>query len=323
MSDDAWKDARAIAGAQQWLLTASQARATGLSPGQINTAVRRKSAVALTRGVYLLDGDMFDDVPEHLWWRAALMAHGRDSCLVGWTGARAIGAQGLPLTDPTVDVAVIGGGSRHRRRFDPAAVKLTDGREVVVRQWPVRADEVEIVDGMRVRRRQQTVVDAALMLDRTHALCLFDWALHDELLTRDELLDLVATARRRPGVVHARQAAELADSRAESPLESRIRLACIDGGLPPDDLQYPVEDGFGDVIAYGDLVWLRRRRTTKPLIAEADGREPHSRPKAILYDRRRANAVVGRACDMVRFTWDDSLRPAYVQQVVRTAHQAA
>jgi hypothetical protein len=137
------------------------------------------------------------------------------------------------------------------------------------------------------------------------------------------LLDVVCRARRRPGVVHVREAAAHADRRAESPLESRIRLACIDGLIPPDDLQYPVEDQFGGVIAYGDLVWLKRKRTTKPLIGEADGREPHSRPKALLYDRRRQNAVVGRACDVVRFTWGDALKPTYVQYVVRTALAAA
>ncbi|HEX4654355.1 MAG TPA: hypothetical protein VH274_01295 [Mycobacteriales bacterium] len=275
------------------------------------------------RGVYLIDGDMFDDVPEHLWWRAALHAHGANACLVGWTGARAIGAAGLPATDPTIDLALIGGGSRHRRALDPGPLRMSDGRKIVIRQWPVAASEVEVVDAMRVRTPQLTVIDAALMLDRVHSLCLFDWALHAELMTKDELLDLVGHARRRPGVVHVREAATHADRRSESPLESRIRLACIDGLVPPDDLQYPVEDQFGGVIAYGDLVWLRRKGTTKPLIGEADGREPHSRPRPLFYDRRRQNAVVGRACDVVRFTWVDALKPTYVQHVVRTAMAAA
>jgi hypothetical protein len=187
----------------------------------------------------------------------------------------------------------------------------------------VTADEVVEVDGLRVRCAPQTILDAALMLDRVHALCLFDWALHNEVVDKDELQALVDTARRRPGVMHVREAASYADARAESPLESRVRLACIDGDIPPDDLQYPVEDQFGGVIAYGDLVWLHRRRSRKPLIAEADGRDPHDRPRAILHDRRRANSVVLRSCDIIRFTWEDSLRPIYIQQVVRGALNAA
>jgi hypothetical protein len=166
-------------------------------------------------------------------------------------------------------------------------------------------------------------VDAALMLDTVHALCIFDWALHTELMNKQELLDLVSTARRRPGVVHARKAAQHADGRAQSPLESRCRLACIDGDVAPDELQYPVENNAGIVIAYGDLAWLKRRRTKKPLIAEADGAEPHSRPRPLLYDRRRQNDVVLGACDVVRFTWGDALRPAYIQGVVRAAVTAA
>ena len=319
MFDPAWQLARQLAELQHWLLTAAQARSVGLTQTQLDTAVRRRALKRLVTGVYLLDGDMFANVPEHLWWRAALLAHGPNTCLASWTGARAIGAEGLPSADPTIDLAVIGGGSRHRRTLAAVSDRTADGREIIVRQWPVKAAEIEVVNGMRVRRKAQTVVDAALQLDRVHALCLFDWALRTGVMSREELDQLVCLAKRRPGVVHVRTAAELADPRAESPLESRVRLACIDGGTPPDELQYPVEDTFGEVVAYGDLAWLRRPHTSKPLLAEADGREFHSQPRAVLYDGRRANTLVGRSCDIVRFTWSDSLKPVYIQQAVRAA----
>lgn len=321
MFDPAWQKAHDLAAQQHWLVTARQASAVGLTRAQVDSAVRRGTAMPLVAGVYLLDGDMFEDVPEHLWWRAALLAHGPHACLVGRTGARAIGAQGLPSRDPTVDLALVGGGSRHHRMLDP--LRMSDGREILVRQLPIAADEIELVDDMRVRARAQTVVDAALMLDTVHALCLFDWALHVELMDKTQLLDLVSKARRRPGVVHARKAAIHADGRAQSPLESRCRLACIDGDMEPDELQYPVENTAGIVVAYGDMAWLRRRRTKKPLIAEANGTDPHSQPKALLYDRRRQNDVVVHECDVVRFTWADGLRPAYIQGVVRAALEAA
>jgi len=321
MFDPTWQHARALAAKQHWLITAQQARDVGLTRGQMDSAVRRRIALALVSGVYLLDGDMFSEVPEHLWWRAALHAHGADACLVGWTGARAIGAQGLPSRDPTIDLALIGGLSRHHRPISP--LRMSDGREIIVRQLPVLANEIAVVDGMRVREPSQTIVDAALMLDTVHALCLFDWALHVELMDKTQLLDLVAKARRRPGVVHVRKAAQHADGRAQSPLESRCRLACIDGNIAPDELQYPVENNVGIVIAYGDLAWLKRKRTNKPLIAEADGKDPHARPIPLLYDRRRQNDVVVHECDVVRFTWADGLRPAYIQSVVRAALAAA
>ncbi len=314
--DESWVRAREVAGKQGWLLCAGQARAAGLTPHQIRVALRNRGLASLYPGVYLLDPDLAGEAPLRTWWSAALMAHGPRSCLVGWTGARAIGAAGLPPADPSIDVAVVGVGSRHRRPTEAPFLNVVDGPPIVVRQWPVRADEVEMVQGLRVRRPPLTLVDAALCLDRVHALCLFDWGLHAGVFTPAELIAMTGSCRRRPGVIHVRQAAALADGRAASPLESRVRLACVDGQLAPDELQYPVRDASGRIVGYGDLAWLQRHR---PLIGEADGREPHSLPEAVLHDRRRANEFVIGCCDIVRFTWADSLRPAYIRQTVRRA----
>jgi hypothetical protein len=128
---------------------------------------------------------------------------------------------------------------------------------------------------------------------------------------------MLARSSRRPGIVHVREMAQLADPRAQSPLESRLRLACIDGDVAPDELQYPVLDEVGHVVAIGDLGWSKGR--ARPLIAEGDGRAVHELPAAVLHDRRRGNALVVRHCDVLRFTWADALRPVYVQQTVRNA----
>jgi len=322
MFSSEWLAARALAEEQRWLLGADQARACGLNPGDMAAALRRGRARSLYHGVYLLDPDAGGQVTWEQWCAAALLAHGHSACLVGWSGARAAGAEGLPSSDPSIDVAVVGVGSRHRRRAntglsDAPGKSAIDGPPIIVRQWSVRPDEVEIANGLRVRRAELSVIDAALTLDRVHALCLFDWAIRTGVHSPQSLQALAVAMRRRPGVVHVREMASLADGRAGSPLESRVRLACIDADLAPDDLQYPVLDSRGGVVGYGDLAWLRRR--TRPLIGEADGREVHSRLQAVLYDRRRANEFVTRSCDIVRFTWSDALRPVYVQQIVRAA----
>jgi hypothetical protein len=177
------------------------------------------------------------------------------------------------------------------------------------------------VAGPEVRRAEFTVVDAALDLDRMQALAVMDSALHQSLLTTDELAAAVAAARGRPGIQQLRPLAELADGRAESPLESRCRLICIDGDLAPDDLQYEVCDRAGHRIAVGDLAWHRRRK--RPLLAEADGEAVHGLPQPVFRDRRRGNLLVPELCDTVRFVWSDTLRPAYVLYVVRSALAAA
>ena len=113
----------------------------------------------------------------------------------------------------------------------------------------------------------------------------------------------------------AASAANLADGRSQSPLETRVRLIAAAAGRPPHDLQYEVRDTRGIVLGYGDMAW--HRPDSRVLIAECDGRIWHESPSAVLRDRRRSNdfSAVG-GIDMVRFTWDDTLRPSYIRHVL-------
>jgi hypothetical protein len=318
MDTDAWARARAIAERQQWLVTATQLRALNLTRSEIDGWLRSGGGLAVLRGVYLFDADMYDGLPESAWWRAALLKHGPAAALVGRTGARALGVQGLPAND-VLEVGVVGGLSRTTSRAESPGGEGC-GPVVVVRQLPLLEADVITVNGLRVRQPAKTVVDAAIQLDRVHALCVLDSALYLDVVARDELLAAVEDAAHRRGCRLLRTLANLADGRSQSPLESRVRLACIDGDLAPDDLQYEVKVPPGIVVAIGDLAWFRRRR--RPLLAEADGESVHGLPRAVFRDRRRGNALVGRACDTVRFVWADALRPAYVQSVVREAMTA-
>ena len=90
----------------------------------------------------------------------------------------------------------------------------------------------------------------------------------------------------------------------------------MDAGLSPDELQWPVLTAAGEVIGYGDLAWLGRRR---PLVAEADGDGPHSTPEALFRDRYRANAFTAAGVDTIRLTWRDVRRPGRCAAMVRAA----
>jgi hypothetical protein len=312
---DAWAAARRIAETQRWLVTAEQLRACNLSLSEVATWLRSGAGRAVLRGVYLVDTDMYDDLDDATWWRAALLRHGPDAMLVGRTGARALGVQGLPPSDPVLEVAVVDGGTSRVLQGSDLPGGEGRGPEVMVRQWVVAAGEVVLVDGLRVRAAPRTVVDAALQLDRVHQLCVLDSALYLELVDEPTLECAIAAARRRRGCVRLRETARLADGRAESPLESRVRLACIDGDVAPDELQWEVRLPSGVVIAVGDLAWVKARR--RPLLGEADGEAVHGRPQAVYRDRRRGNSLVPQMCDTVRFVWEDALRPAYIRSVVR------
>src|SRR4051794_22698906 len=315
-----WQPARAIAESQDWLLTTTQAAACGLTRGELAGAVRRRELRRLYRGVYLFDPDLVQDPPRRMVYRAALLSQGDDACLFGVASARMWQVAGLPQDDGVIEVATLGGVSR--RRLSPVVSEAHDADlpPVVVSQVPVAAEELETVDGLRVRNGGLSIIDAALGLDRPSALSVLDSSLHLRLVSPDELLALVALAKGRPGIVQLRSLSEMADARAESPLESRIRLICVDGKVAPDVLQHPVYVASGVLVAVGDLAWVLGRR--RPLLAEADGKV-HDLPTAVYRDRRRGNVLVATACDTVRFTWADSRRPAYVLYVVRSALAAA
>ena len=320
MSREAWQFARAVAEQQDWLLTSAQAAHCRLTPGELAAAVRRRELRRLYRGVYLFDPDLVQNPPRRMIYRAALLSEGEDASLFGVAAARVWQVQGLPFDDQFIEVAVIGGPSRRALQPIQGPWSAVDLPPVIVRQVPVSASQVRVVDDLRVRDAGLSVIDAALNLDRASALSVLDSALHLGLVAPEQLAALVAEAKGRPGITRVRQLADLADPRAESPLESRIRLICIDGKVAPDVLQHCVYDASGVLVAVGDLGWVLGRR--RPLLAEADGRV-HDLPAAVYRDRRRGNVLVAAECDTIRFVWADCQRPFYVLHVVRAALAAA
>jgi hypothetical protein len=313
----------ALAARQDGLVTTAQALSAGMGSSDIRTLVRRREWLTLTRGVHLVDADLFGDgLNERTWWRAALLSQGSRSFLVADTAVRAFGISGLPADPDTIEVGVPYGFSRMRR--GPVSVTFDgdiDGPTIVVRQLVVPAEQVVAVDGLAARAAAPSLVDAALNRDRATALCLLDSALHLGAVTTDELAAAVVAAEGRRGVVALRELAAYADPRAESPLESRVRLACIDAGVGPDELQLPVRDERGYLVAIGDMAWLNRR--SRPLIGEADGAAVHSQPEAVFRDRRRGNALAALGYDTVRFTWADALQPRRIVAAVKAALRAA
>ncbi|HWB67023.1 MAG TPA: hypothetical protein VG708_09370 [Mycobacteriales bacterium] len=313
---------RALAATQDGLVTAPQARRFGVTWCDVERNRRRNDWARLAQGVYLIDvGQYGDELPARIWWRAALLAHGPGSCLAAKTAVRALGLSGLIGWERVIEIATRTGLSRHPRAAVRRCTLDRDGPLVVVRQFAVPDCEVTTVDGLPVRSAPLSVVDAALDCDRPTTLSLLDSALFTGAVSEAELRDAVERAAHRRGIVRLREMLELADARAASPLESRVRLACIDGDVPPDELQYAVRNAGGYVIAIGDLAWHKRRR--RPLIAEADGADVHATPAAVYRDRWRGNALVAEACDTVRFTYADALRPPYIVGVIRHALASA
>ncbi|WP_265522969.1 type IV toxin-antitoxin system AbiEi family antitoxin domain-containing protein [Oerskovia flava] len=299
-----------VASAQEGLVSTAQCRAAGVSADRLARLVRSGGWSRVTRGVYDSDLTRVRDRPwAHRHRRAAwaaLLAFGPDAIAVGSCALALHGIQGLP------------------RRVVPEAALPGAGR--LVSRDGLRLRQFD--DGMTVRRVARRLVvtpDWALAqavpeLDREHAVSVMDSALYQGAVTRSELDRAHDLARGRRGVARTHAWWELADARAESPLETRARLECVDHGLPPDQLQVPLPDADG-TLRRGDMGW--RLDEERWLIAEIDGAEVHDTPSALFADRTRQNSLVtsGRV-HVLRFTARDLGGDGTVARSVRRTLRA-
>lgn len=292
----------ALAAAQSGLVSAAQCTASGVSPNRRATLVRAGLWRRPTHGVYDT-GPTADPPPDVARRRAAwlgLLALGPDAAAVGACALVLHGVNGLPRRlEPEVALA---GGRRGRSR---------DG--ILVRRY--EAPHV-VADGARITPLPVALAQALCRLPRRHVVAVLDDVVHRGLLDESATDAFVAALTGRRGCRRVRLWSELVDARSESTLESLARLACVDGGVPPDDLQVLFRDAHGRVVARGDLGW--RLPGDRWLLGEIDGREFHDVPEALLHDRRRQNALVAtRGVDVLRFAVEDVTDGSIVRTVRR------
>ncbi|BCJ59269.1 hypothetical protein C1I93_30655 [Micromonospora endophytica] len=293
-----------MAAGQGGVVTARQALAVGYTRDQIRHFVRsgRWTKVARGRFVPTVEPDVLRLRRARI--RAAVESLGPDAVAVLDTAAELHGIAGL-RANSEIHVSVPVYQPRPQRRSDP---------DLVVHQLTLGPADLSVHAGIPVTTAIRTAADVILRVGRYPAICLLDSALNRQLFTEADLAAIPALIEGRRGAVAARTWLAEADSRAQSPLETRSRLRCVDGGVPPDVLQLEVRDGDGYLLGIGDLGWRGPR-----VIAEADGREPHGTPQAVYQDRIRQNRLVNAGWRVLRFTWSDTLRPDYIPETVRQA----
>jgi hypothetical protein len=136
-------------------------------------------------------------------------------------------------------------------------------------------------------------------------------AVHARVLRLNDLAAYVAMHPGEKGIKRLRCATALADPRAESPMETRLRMALILAGLPTPCVQAELCDASGRFLARADLFYPDRR-----LVIEYDG--DHHRDR-LVSDMRRQNALLSAGYNILRFTAADLRTPASVVAVVRHA----
>jgi very-short-patch-repair endonuclease len=182
-----------------------------------------------------------------------------------------------------------------------ARQEQTLGRRTRTHVYSAELTVLDITDwyGMDVTTPGRTLIDLGRH-DRRDAIMAADAALRERLVTREDINDALASAVGWPYSRRAAAVLALADPRAESPLESLVRLALHDDGFPPPEPQYAI--GPYRV----DFYWPQHG-----MVLEADGRvkyDPSSQGSddQAWRDKRREIALVRSGVRTVeRVVWAD------------------
>lgn len=252
-------------------------------------AIRHAVAVGDLRnpfhGAYV--GERAPGWPAALTARCAQLSIGRDLPAAAHTAADIHG------------FGVLDDGAAHlvgAERFDHAP------RPGLIVHSTARPPAVVAVAGVRTVTAARAAIDLARSQPAGDALAVLDAAMRAGVPPRGLAEELARHTGLR-GVGRARRALAVADPRAESPQESRLRWVLIAGGLPPPELQITIAVSAGQVFRC-DLGYRQQR-----VALEYDG-SGHADRRRLRYDRARHNALVSLGWQVLYFTdWDVFLSP--------------
>ncbi len=199
----------------------------------------------------------------------------------------------------------------------PIEVTIPNGAGVsaragmVVRRDGLELDEVVVRRGLRCTSAVRTVADLGRRLPLIEGVVVVDEASRRGLLDLAQLDAFVAAHPGARGLRRLRRAIALAEPRAESQMETRLRLVLVLAGLPRPEAQVSLVDAGGSFIARPDLLYRR-----EAIAIEYDG---VSHRDSLAEDNRRQNRLVKAGFRLLRFTAVDLQRtPAAVIELVRT-----
>ena len=147
--------------------------------------------------------------------------------LGGYSAAELLGADCAPLGAPAEVVLP------HRLRPHP---------RLLARQNEIPPDELRELDGLVVTTPVRTAYDLGRRGPLVEAVVALDALAHVDRFDPADVLELARRHLGARGSAQLPQVVELSDRRADSPMETRIRLALRFGGLPLPVLRAPQSD---------------------------------------------------------------------------------
>jgi Transcriptional regulator, AbiEi antitoxin len=283
------------------VITVAAAEHVGVSPERLERLVRHGRLTRLRRGVYGASVNLAPWTAYEREVRAALLICREESWATRWAG---VVAHGLPHLGPPPSLIHL------VRDKAPGVRPASHGRtRTLVATLPVSARTV--AGGMRTCVAERVALDLARHASFVEALVVTDAVLYRGLTTP---ADLVAEAERHapwPGGRRAGRVSGHADPRAESPLETLGRSACIEFDLPVPLSNVWVGDGYPEYRV--DHLWPDHW-----LIGEGDGLNKYEDRGAIEAEKERQWRLEQLGFTVVRYGW----RLAYSRRAVLAARFA-
>lgn len=196
-------------------------------------------------------------------------------------------------------------------------IEVTVGRDIPVharsgvrvRRASLLAEEVANIRGYPTTSGLRTTRDLGSRRDLVESVVATDMALHAGLTSLAALSRYVEAHPGTKGIKRLRYAVDLAEPKTESPMETRLRLALINGRLPRPCVQVELHNRRGDFLGRADLYYPDVR-----LVIEFDGQGHRER---LTDDMRRQNALVNAGYHLLRFTAPDLRDKVAVANQVR------
>ena len=172
-----------------------------------------------------------------------------------------------------------------------------------LRTWcdVIADDEIAAVGGIRVTSAVRTALDLGCRRKPLHqGVAEIDALLRATRIDAADVESLLLRYPGRRGIRNARDALHLADSGAESPRETWLRLLLIRSGLPRPQTQIRVVDEFGQIVARLDMGW-----PDLMIAVEYDGDHHWNNRRQLADDIRRAEMLRELGWIVIRVTAED------------------
>lgn len=166
--------------------------------------------------------------------------------------------------------------------------------------------------GLRATSIVRTVAEICGRLDLVEAVALADSALHRKLLRPEQLETWARSHSGHRGIRSLRETLRHAEPASESPMESRLRMVIVLGGLPRPRAQVSLHDRWHRFVGRLDLYYEQER-----IGIEYDGAIHRD---TLAEDNRRQNRLLNLGIRLLRFTAGDVL--GNPESVVRQVAEA-